>query len=138
MKVRDLLSFNRRFYTNVDSIYEAELIEYLNIDTQKRFKELSQGNRKKVGILHSVVHKPDYLIMDEPTNGLDPLLQEKLYQLLSKEKAGAWLYSSHLMFFRRQSASVSALELLRGSAYTRIHDRLAQRVCYKESYNRWA
>lgn len=99
MRVRDLLSFNRRFYTNVDSIYEAELIEYLDIDIQKKFKELSQGNRKKVGILQSVVHKPDYLIMDEPTNGLDPLLQEKLYQLLSKEKARgvAILFASHVL-----------------------------------------
>lgn len=99
MKVRDLLSFNRRFYGSVDTRYEAELIEYLDIDIQKKFKELSQGNRKKVGILQSIVHKPDYLIMDEPTNGLDPLLQEKLYQLLSQEKARgvSILFSSHVL-----------------------------------------
>jgi len=99
MKVRDLLSFNRRFYGSVDTRYEAELIEYLDIDIQKKFKELSQGNRKKVGILQSIVHKPDYLILDEPTNGLDPLLQEKLYQLLSQEKARgvSILFSSHVL-----------------------------------------
>ena len=99
MKVRDLLSFNRRFYGSVDTRYEAELIGYLDIDIQKKFKELSQGNRKKVGILQSIVHKPDYLILDEPTNGLDPLLQEKLYQLLSQEKARgvSILFSSHVL-----------------------------------------
>jgi len=99
MKVRDLLSFNRRFYGSVDTRYEAELIEYLDIDIQKKSKELSQGNRKKVGILQSIVHKPDYLILDEPTNGLDPLLQEKLYQLLSQEKARgvSILFSSHVL-----------------------------------------
>jgi len=99
MKAKDLLSFNRRFYDNVDTEYEAELVEYLDIDIQKKFKELSQGNRKKIGILQTLVHRPDYLIMDEPTNGLDPLLQEKLYDLLSQEKARgkAILFSSHVL-----------------------------------------
>ncbi len=99
MKVKDLLSFNRKFYKSVDTAYESELIDYLDIDNQKKFKELSQGNRKKVGILQTLVHRPKYLVMDEPTNGLDPLLQEKLYDLLSQEKAQgkAILFSSHVL-----------------------------------------
>ncbi len=99
MKVKDFLSFNRKFYESVDTTYESELVDYLDIDIQKKFKELSQGNRKKVGILQTLVHRPKYLVMDEPTNGLDPLLQEKLYDLLAKEKEHdrAILFSSHIL-----------------------------------------
>ncbi|MEA2066955.1 MAG: ABC transporter ATP-binding protein [Thermotogota bacterium] len=97
MEVKEFLRFNRRFYKDINREYENELCDYLNIERNKRFKELSQGNRKIVGILQAVVHKPDYLILDEPTNGLDPLLQNKLYDLLEKERerGAAILFSSH-------------------------------------------
>ncbi|MFO7882649.1 MAG: ABC transporter ATP-binding protein [Kosmotogaceae bacterium] len=97
MGINEFLRFNRRFYKDINQEYENELCDYLNIERNKKFNELSQGNRKKVGILQAVVHKPDYLILDEPTNGLDPLLQNKLYDLLEKERerGAAILFSSH-------------------------------------------
>ena len=97
MEVNEFLRFNRRFYKDINLEYENELCDYLNIEKNKKIKELSQGNRKKVGIVQAVVHKPDYLILDEPTNGLDPLLQNKLYDLLEKERkrGAAILFSSH-------------------------------------------
>ncbi|WP_053001203.1 ABC transporter ATP-binding protein [Kosmotoga pacifica] len=99
MRVKEFLKFNRNFYPEIDKSYEEELIEFLGIDTEKKFKELSQGNKKKVGILQSLVHKPSYIIMDEPTNGLDPLLQSKLYELLERERERGTviLFSSHVL-----------------------------------------
>lgn len=99
MRIKEFLKFNRNFYPQIENSYENELVEFLNIDTEKKFKELSQGNKKKVGILQALVHKPKYLIMDEPTNGLDPLLQSKLYELLEKEreKGTIILFSSHVL-----------------------------------------
>jgi len=99
MKVGEFLEFNRRFYKNVDTVYEKELIETLGIEMDKRFRDLSHGNKKKVAILQALVHKPKYLIMDEPTNGLDPLVQQRFYQLLERHrKMGAViLFSSHIL-----------------------------------------
>ncbi len=97
MRVKDLISFNRNFYKNIDIAYEKNIIDNLQIDVNKKFKELSMGNKKKVGILQTFVHKPKYLILDEPTNGLDPLLQQKLYDMIKKEKEknNTILFSSH-------------------------------------------
>ena len=97
MRVSRFLKYNSHFYKNYDHSYASELCDYLDLDIKKRFKELSLGNRKKVGIIQALVHKPDILILDEPTNGLDPLLQKNLYRLVEKErKRGcAILFSSH-------------------------------------------
>ena len=99
MKVREFLEYNRRFYRNVDPKYEKELIETLGIEMDKRFRDLSHGNRKKVAILQALVHKPRYLLMDEPTNGLDPLVQRKFYQLLERHRRmeAVILFSSHVL-----------------------------------------
>jgi len=97
MRISKFLKYNRSFYRNYSIEYEKELCEYLDVDMKKRFKELSMGNRKKVGIIQALVHRPDLLILDEPTNGLDPLLQKNLYTLVEKERERgcAILFSSH-------------------------------------------
>ncbi|MDK2946556.1 MAG: beta-exotoxin transport system ATP-binding protein [Geotoga sp.] len=99
MKVRDFFDFNDRFYKNIDKEYENDLIDLLELETNKKFKELSMGNKKKVGIIQAIIHKPDYIIFDEPTNGLDPLLQQKLYGILKREKerGATILFSSHIL-----------------------------------------
>lgn len=99
MKVKEFFDFNDKFYDNIDKKYENELIELLELETNKKFKELSMGNKKKVGIIQAIIHRPDYIIFDEPTNGLDPLLQHKLYKILSNEKqrGATILFSSHIL-----------------------------------------
>ena len=97
MRVSRFLKYNSKFYKDYCKEYQEELCDYLDLDKKKRFKELSLGNRKKVGIIQALVHKPDILILDEPTNGLDPLLQKNLYTLVEKERERgcAILFSSH-------------------------------------------
>ncbi len=59
------------------SITRGELLaERLELDLDRRIKELSRGNRQKVGLIQAFMHEPDLLVLDEPTNGLDPLVQE--------------------------------------------------------------
>jgi ABC-2 type transport system ATP-binding protein len=86
MKISEFLEFNRSFYKNIDKEYEKEIIDLLGIEVNKKFKALSLGNKKKVAILQALVHKPKYLILDEPTNGLDPLVQQKFYDLIKRHK----------------------------------------------------
>ncbi|MDR3262878.1 MAG: ABC transporter ATP-binding protein [Clostridiales bacterium] len=75
----------------------AGLCEYFELDTSRRISELSLGNRKKVGIVQALIKNPRLMILDEPTNGLDPLIQEKLFKLLrEKRDAGMTVFlSSH-------------------------------------------
>lgn len=99
MKVKEFLEFNRSFYKNIDINYEKELVDILGIELNKKFKALSLGNKKKVAILQALVHKPKYLILDEPTNGLDPLVQQTFYDLIKKHKenGAVILFSSHIL-----------------------------------------
>jgi len=99
MRVKDFLDYNKRFYKNYDKNYEKEITENLGIDLNKKFRELSMGNKKKIGILQAIIHKPEFLILDEPTNGLDPILQQKLYEIIMKEKERGTtvIFSSHIL-----------------------------------------
>ncbi|NUU97874.1 ABC transporter [Marinitoga sp. 1138] len=99
MRVKEFLEFNRSFYKNIDINYEKEIIETLNIDVNKKIKNLSLGNKKKIAILQALVHKPKYLILDEPTSGLDPLIQQRFYSLIKKHKenGAVILFSSHIL-----------------------------------------
>lgn len=74
-----------------------ELAEYFRLDVDKRFRELSMGNRRKLSIIQAMMSKPRLLILDEPTGGLDPLMQEKFFEkLLEARKDGATIFfSSH-------------------------------------------
>lgn len=71
----------------------------LEVDTAKRIRELSLGNRKKVGIVCAMQHRPRLLILDEPTSGLDPLMQEVFFRLLLEYSAqGTTVFlSSHVL-----------------------------------------
>ncbi len=66
----------------VDKRYVAELAERLDMDMKRRVKACSSGMRRKLGLIQALMHKPDLLILDEPTNGLDPLVQQTFYRLM--------------------------------------------------------
>ncbi len=79
---------------------EAEnLCERLELDTGKKIRELSLGNRKKVSIVCALQHQPQLCILDEPTSGLDPLMQREFYAILKERNdSGASIFvSSHIL-----------------------------------------
>ncbi len=75
------------------------LCERLKLDTEKRIKELSLGNRKKVSIVCAMQHKPKLFIFDEPTSGLDPLIQKKFFELINEYvcEGATCLLSTHVL-----------------------------------------
>ena len=83
----------------VDAGYVAELIERLDLDPSRRFKEYSKGNKQKVGLVVALQHKPDLLILDEPTSGLDPLVQQTFFAMVRDARAeGRSVFlSSHII-----------------------------------------
>ncbi|MGA1822603.1 MAG: ABC transporter ATP-binding protein [Thermoplasmatota archaeon] len=76
-----------------------EIAEIFDLDLDRRIKDLSRGNKQKVGIVSAFMHSPPLLILDEPTTGLDPLMQQEFYRLLREEKArGVTVFlSSHIL-----------------------------------------
>jgi ABC-2 type transport system ATP-binding protein len=76
-----------------------ELVERLGLDPGRPFGTLSKGNRQKVGLVQAFQHDPDVLVLDEPTTGLDPLVQREFVRLLREATArgAAVLFSSHIL-----------------------------------------
>lgn len=82
-----------------DAAYQKELLRRLNADSGKRLGDLSRGNRQKFALVQAFMHQPDVLILDEPSSGLDPLMQEEFYKLLreASDRGAAIFMSSHIM-----------------------------------------
>jgi ABC-2 type transport system ATP-binding protein len=99
MKVKDLLDYSGKFYKSFDRIYYMKLAKSLDLDIDRKIEDLSFGNRKKVGIVQALLHKPKLLILDEPTGGLDPLMQQAFFEILKeKQKEGTTVFfSSHYL-----------------------------------------
>jgi ABC-2 type transport system ATP-binding protein len=83
----------------VDRAYQQSLIERFDIDPKRNFKELSKGNKQKIGLVIALQHQPELLILDEPTSGLDPLVQQSFYELVREARAaGRTVFlSSHIL-----------------------------------------
>ena len=79
--------------------FVRQLTERLDLPLELRIKNLSHGNKQKVGIVQALMHRPELLLLDEPTLGLDPLMQHEVYRLLREAQAnGATVFfSSHIM-----------------------------------------
>ncbi len=102
MKVIDLLRYSGSFYNKDPKVIARrinELAKYLDLDLKKKIDDLSYGNKKKVGIIQGLLHEPKLIILDEPTGGLDPLMQQRFFSLLREEnkKGATILFSSHIL-----------------------------------------
>jgi ABC-2 type transport system ATP-binding protein len=75
------------------------LAERFDLDLSRPIRELSKGNRQKVGLIQAFMHRPELAILDEPTSGLDPLMQQQFHQLLQdvKRDGATVLLSSHVL-----------------------------------------
>lgn len=98
MKVYEFLKYSAGFYKVHNSRQKIyELAEIFDLDLARKIPELSMGNKKKVAIVQALVHQPALLILDEPTTGLDPLIQARFFNLLREEnnKGTTIFFSSH-------------------------------------------
>ena len=84
---------------NTDWKYAGELAERLSLDMKQAIKNLSKGNKQKIGVIQALMHHPKILLLDEPTSGLDPLMQQEVLAMLREANAaGATVFfSSHIM-----------------------------------------
>jgi len=99
MKVSDVIKYAADV-RGVDCRDEAaKLCERLQVDTNKKIRELSLGNRKKVSIVCAMQHRPELFIFDEPTGGLDPLVQNTFFELIREyvSDGATCLLSTHIL-----------------------------------------
>lgn len=88
-----------KLYQNVrgESKILSHLIDRLEFNSNMKFRHLSSGNKQKLGLILALMHEPKLIIMDEPTVGLDPLLQIEIYNILTemRERGSTIFISSH-------------------------------------------
>jgi ABC-2 type transport system ATP-binding protein len=99
MKVIDLLKYSASFYNKDCTQRMYELAELMELELHRRIEDLSYGNRKKVGIVQGLLHQPKLLFLDEPTAGLDPLMQREFFRLIREEnqRGVTVFFSSHIL-----------------------------------------
>ena len=82
MKVKDILKLSADLRKKNCAAESKSLCERLQLDRNRKVDELSFGNRKKVAIICALQHRPELLILDEPTGGLDPLMQREFFEII--------------------------------------------------------
>ncbi len=91
----------------IDQAYLKTLIQRLDLDPRRKFRQYSSGNKRKVALIQAFMHRPRVLFLDEPTNALDPLNQQEFGRMLkeAREEGGTIFLSSHILSEVEQSCT---------------------------------
>ena len=99
LSVKQTLDYFAALRVNRPSSRMEEMVKLFDLDLSRNTKELSKGNRQKVAIVQAFMHDPEFYIFDEPSSGLDPLMQQVLYDLIvdEAERGKTFFISSHYL-----------------------------------------
>jgi ABC-2 type transport system ATP-binding protein len=100
MRVGELLRYTQAFYPSWDLAYATELQKSFTIDLTAKVKHLSKGQRARVGLVLALAHRPELLVLDEPSSGLDPIVRRDILGAIIRtiaEEGRTVLFSSHLL-----------------------------------------
>ncbi len=100
MRVDELIRYSRAFYPGWDDPYAAELRQAFALDTSATIKNLSKGEKARVGLLIALAYRPELLLLDEPSTGLDPLVRRDILDAIIRtiaDEGRTVLFSSHLL-----------------------------------------
>lgn len=100
MRVDELLRYTRAFYPTWDEKYAGELRTAFEIDPQAKVKNLSRGQRARTALLVALAYRPEILVLDEPSSGLDPIVRRDILAAIIRtisEEGRTVLFSSHLL-----------------------------------------
>src|SRR5437879_8647501 len=94
-----ILEYFAHLRGGVDQTYLKQLIQRFELDTSRKFRQYSSGNKRKVVLIQAFMHRPRLLILDEPTNGLDPINQQEFNRMvIEAREAGQTVFlSSHIL-----------------------------------------
>lgn len=100
MRVDELIRYTQAFYPKWDGVYAERLREQFGLNPDARIKNLSKGQRAKAGLLTAQAHRPDLLLLDEPSSGLDPIVRRDILEAVIRtvaEEGRTVFFSSHLL-----------------------------------------
>lgn len=100
MRIDELLAYTKAFYPNWDDDYAARLRRQFDLPASARVRNLSQGQQAKLGLLLALAYRPELLLLDEPSSGLDPLVRRDILEAIIRsvaEEGRTVLFSSHLL-----------------------------------------
>jgi ABC-2 type transport system ATP-binding protein len=100
MRLEELLRYTQAFYPNWDPAYAERLREQFGLDPSQRLRTFSKGQRAKAGLLVARAHRPDLLLLDEPSSGLDPIVRRDILEAVIRtvaEEGRTVIFSSHLL-----------------------------------------
>jgi ABC-2 type transport system ATP-binding protein len=100
MRVEELLRYTQAFYPKWDSAYAEQLRKQFGLDPASKIKSLSRGECAKAGLLIALAHRPDLLLLDEPSSGLDPVVRRDILEAIIRtvaDEGRTVFFSSHLL-----------------------------------------
>ena len=100
MRIHELLRYMRAFYPGWDDAFADQLRELFMLDRTKRVRDLSRGQKARTGLLVALAYRPELLILDEPSTGLDPLARRDILAAVLRtvaEEGWTVIFSSHLL-----------------------------------------
>ena len=100
MRVRELIRYTQAFYPGWDETYAEELRQSFDLDPASRIKHLSRGQRARAGLLIALAYRPELLLLDEPSSGLDPIVRRDILGAIIRtisQEGRTVLFSSHLL-----------------------------------------
>ncbi|MCA1826513.1 MAG: ABC transporter ATP-binding protein [Myxococcales bacterium] len=100
MRVGELVRYSRAFYPAWDDAYAEELRQAFALDSSARIKELSKGQKARAGLLVALSYRPELLVLDEPSSGLDPIVRRDILGAILRtiaHEGRTVLFSSHLL-----------------------------------------
>ncbi len=129
LKGSDYLRFFANLRSGLELSYAEELASRLACPLERPIHTLSQGNRRKIGLIQAFMHKPELLILDEPTSGLDPIVRHEFFELITeaRDRGQTVFFSSHnLPEVERACDRVAIIRQGRIVATERIEDLKAR------------
>ena len=100
MRVDELLRYTQAFYPRWDTQYAEHLREQFGLDPRRAVKTLSKGQHAKLGLIAAQAHRPDLLLLDEPSSGLDPIVRRDILEAIIRtvtDEGRTVIFSSHLL-----------------------------------------
>src|SRR5688572_12717029 len=100
MRVDELIRYSRAFYPNWDAAYAEQLRRQFGLNSSARIKTLSKGQCAKAGLLIALAHRPELLLLDEPSSGLDPVVRRDILEAIIRtvaDEGRTVFFSSHLL-----------------------------------------
>jgi ABC-type multidrug transport system ATPase subunit len=100
MRVEELICYSRAFYYTWDDPYAEELRRAFALDASAKIKNLSKGQKARMGLLVALAHRPELLVLDEPSSGLDPIVRRDILGAVIRtiaDEGRTVLFSSHLL-----------------------------------------